>query len=102
MAKYLVPKPIKQEFELLAGWDLAQAGIVATGVAGGVTLFALTQVVGLPVPLGLLVLLVPGAAGVGLAAPQPGGSPPLYRRLQDARAYRTRQRRYVYDWSARD
>lgn len=100
--KYLVPKPITRRFELLAGWDLVQAGIAATGIVLGLLVFLVVAAVGLPVPLGLVGLTLCGGVGTMLALPQPGGQPPLYRRLQDGLAFKRRQARFLYDWGARD
>ena len=102
MSKYLVPKPIRREFELLAGWSLVQAGIAAAGVVAGLLVFLGVAVVGLPVALGLVAFLIPGGVAVMLALPQPGGQPPLYQRLQDGLAYKRSQARYVFDWWSRD
>ena len=102
MSKYLVPKPIRREFELLAGWSLMQAGIAAAGIITGLLVFLGVAVVGFPVPLGLAGLTLFGGIGVMLALPQPGGQPPLYQRLQDGLAFKRGQQRYLYDWSGTD
>ncbi len=102
MSKYLVPKPIRREFELLAGWSLVQAGIAAAGIVAGLLVFLGVAVVGLPVPLGLAGLTLCGGVAVMLALPQPGGQPPLYQRLQDGLAFKRSQARYVFDWRSRD
>ncbi len=102
MSKYLVPKPITRRFELLAGWDMVQSGIVAAGIVTGGLCFAIVALVGLPVALGLVAFLIAGGVAVMLALPQPGGQPPLYQRLQDGLAFKRSQARYVFDWRSRD
>lgn len=102
MGKYLIPKPINRQFELLAGWGLTQVAVAGVGIVTGLGMFVGVVAVGLPVPLGLVALTLSGGVGVMLALPQPGGHPPLYRRLQDWWAYKHSQTLYLYDWGGSD
>jgi len=101
MARYLIPKPISQRYELFPGWGLAEAGLVLAGVAAGGLVFAGLSLVHGPVALRLIGLALPiGLAGF-LAFPPPN-EPPLYQRLQAGLRYHQRPQRFVYDWTAGD
>lgn len=102
MARYLIPKPIQQQYQLFPGWGLAQIGLVAAGVAVGAVWFAgLTVLHAGPTALRLIIgVFFVGIAGF-LAFPPPHEAP-LYTRLLAAWRFYHAPRRYLYDWNAPD
>jgi hypothetical protein len=101
MARYLIPKPIAQRYELFPGWGLAQVGLVGAGVVAGGVLFAGISLVHGPVALRLMGVLLPTALAGFLAFPPPN-EPPLYQRLLAGWRYRQQTQRFLYDWTAGD
>jgi len=101
MARYLIPKPISQRYELFPGWGLAQAGLVLAGVGAGAVMFGGLTLVHGPVALRLIGLALPIGLAGSLAFPPPN-EPPLYQRLQAGLRYRQRPKRFLYDWTAGD
>lgn len=102
MARYLIPKPIQREREILPGWGWEQVGVILVGAAFGGALFALLSFLGwLPGLVRLLVGIAPGGIGVALAITPPQGQP-AYRLIRAVLGYRKSQRRWLYDWNASD
>lgn len=102
MARYIIPKPITQKYELFpgSGWGLMEAGLVAGSLAGALALVFLFSLIGEVVP-GLILGVFGGFIGSALAVPMPG-QPPLYQLLQAFREFRRQPRRWLYDWTASD
>ncbi len=98
MARYFIPKPITQQYELFpgSGWGLTEVGLVASGLGAGFAGVVLGSYLGWPVPWRLVLGGVLVALGVGLALPAPGQGP-LYHRLQAWWDYRHRPRLLLYE-----
>lgn len=102
MARYLIPKPINRDRELLPGWGFQQILVILVAAAIGGALFALLSILGwLPGLVRLLVGIASAGLGVALAITPPQGQP-AYRLIHAALQYRKSHRRYLFDWNAPD
>ena len=95
---WLVPRPIRQGFELAEGWGVRQGLVLAGGLAaggvlaGGVWLATASQALAV-VPL----LLVGGVAAVA-ARPMPPSGEPVMDLVSAWWRWARSQRRFVRDW----
>lgn len=101
-SRYLIPRRITQRWELAPGWGRIELLVASAGTAAAVALFLLLGLLPfVPLAARAFVALLIAGAGVIMVAPQPDGSKMLDIALAQ-RAYRARQRRYLYDFGRDD
>ena len=99
--QYLIPKPTRRGYEVMPGWGMIEFGLIGAGAGVGAILFGIASLLGLPIPVSAIFGVLPAAVGGFLAFPPPNGEP-MYRQALAAKAYLSRPKRILYDWTLPD
>lgn len=92
---YLIPRNVTQKFEFFPGFGWLELGLTLSGLAFGVLLFFIAGVFTSSLARALIVAFTT-AVGFFISKGDPRTGKTLLSLINDAKAWKTSQRRYLY------
>jgi hypothetical protein len=104
--EYIIPRRIRQGYEVAPGWGKKQSLVLVAGLVSAVLLFIALHLVSahllrLPIFVQLFPPFIVLGSGFLVATPQLDGST-ILERIENWQTWSKRQKLYLYDWSKDD